>query len=100
MARNEYFDIVEHGWRGGNISLEGKWFAETMNDAVTWGHRMGHGLDYKFYVVRVEPPDEAVADALRNQSLDGIGSTVYVEVEVLNEYARITQRKSIRAKCG
>lgn len=80
--------------------MSNKWFAESFEDAAEWGHKMGHGSDSKFYVVRVEVPDDVADVALRRQNLDNIGNARYLEVDELNRHARITQRSSIRVRCG
>ena len=80
--------------------MSGKWFAESFDDAVEWGQTMGHGSDPKFYVVRVEVPDDVAEAAFKRQNLDNIGNARYLEVDDLNRHALITQRSSIRVRCG
>lgn len=95
MNRAEYYDIVRNGWRGAG-TMEGKWFAETYEDAVEWGQQMGHN-DSKFYVVEVDIPDDVVNKAERSSNLDGIGDAAYFKKGDLNESATIKSRNSVRA---
>ncbi|QIZ46549.1 hypothetical protein DWV07_06410 [Dickeya zeae] len=42
MSTAEYNDLMKDGvWKYGNGSMEGKWFAESYKDAVTWGIKWG-----------------------------------------------------------
>lgn len=43
MTRAEYFDTLENGWRMGGDSggMMAKWFAESYEDAVEFGHKLG-----------------------------------------------------------
>ncbi|MBF7093090.1 type IV secretion protein Rhs [Flavobacterium sp. ALJ2] len=102
MTREEFFDIKNHGWRGGE-NMSGKWFAESYEDAVTWGHKMGHGSDSKFYVVGFEIDDDIAKNAFMPSdydNYDGIGKARYLEADDLN--SKQTPVKSInsqRVKC-
>jgi RHS repeat-associated protein len=74
VSHGEYQDIVETGvFRPGpNGGYEtGKWFAESGEDAATWGDRMeGQG---NFRIVQAEFPDSVAGQFFRNPRLDGIG---------------------------
>lgn len=78
--------------------MEGKWFAENFDDAVNWGKTMGHGADAKFYVVKVEVPDDIANSAFRHTNLDGIGDARYFDVDTLNQHGKIKQVNSVRAR--
>ena len=54
MSRAEFFDIQDVGWRACENGMSGKWFADSFEDAIIFGQRMGHGVDPKFYVVEVD----------------------------------------------
>ena len=99
MCREEFFDIVEFGWRASENGMPGKWFADCYDDAITFGQRIGHGADTKFYVIEVDIPDNIVKKAFRvSDNLDGIGAASYFEVEDLNNNSvKIKSRNSIRA---
>ncbi|WP_275382092.1 hypothetical protein [Xenorhabdus bovienii] len=84
MHLDEYDELIKTGkWAGGNGSMEGKWFAESYKDAVTWGHRMGHGGDFR--VVQIHVPDRVANAAYSVKNLDGIGNARYIEVTDLNK---------------
>ena len=97
VSRSEFFDMKNSGWRPNGGSMEGKWFAENFDDAVTWGKTMGHGTDTKFYVVKVEVPDDIAEAAFKHTNLDGIGNARYIEVDDLNKYGEVKQVNSVRA---
>ena len=97
VSRSEFFDMKNSGWRPNGGSMEGKWFAENFDDAVTWGRTMGHGTDTKFYVVKVEVPDDIAEAAFKHTNLDGIGNARYIEVDDLNKYGEVKQVNSVRA---
>jgi len=58
---------------------------------------MGHGTDTKFYVVKVEVPDDIAGTAFKHTNLDGIGNARYIEVDDLNKYGEVKQVNSVRA---
>ena len=98
MSRAEYYDIKANGWKPGGGSMEGKWFAESYETAHTWGQTMKHGTDAKFYVVKVHVPDNVAEAAFKHANLDGIGDARYLEVDVLNQHATLTEIHAVRAK--
>ncbi|MGE8036300.1 hypothetical protein B1B04_18685 [Lysinibacillus sp. KCTC 33748] len=79
--------------------MSGKWFADSFDDAITFGQRMGHGVDPKFYVVEVDIPDNIVDKAFRASGKhDGIGAAFYFEVADLNHNSvTVKSRNSVRA---
>ena len=99
VSRSEYYDIKDAGWRPSGGSMEGKWFAESYEDAVKWGHTMGHGTDSKFYILKVEVPDDIADSAFKHANLDGIGDARYLDVDTLNQHGKITEVNSTRVKC-
>ena len=62
-------------------SLEGKWFAETKDDADRWGQLLYGAAP--FHVVQVEIPAEVAALMFRLPVLDQIGPARYADGEVL-----------------
>ena len=99
MSREEFFDIQDFGWRASASGMSGKWFADSYEDAIVFGQKMGHGVDTKFYVIEVDIPDYIVGNAFRNPGKhDGIGAASYFEVEDLNQKSvKIKSRNSVRA---
>ncbi len=80
----EYDELMKTGkWASPPSTLEGKWFAESYKDAVTWGEKMGHGGDFR--VVQVNVPDHIADAAYKNPRLDGIGKARFIENAVLND---------------
>ncbi|WP_254606778.1 RHS repeat domain-containing protein, partial [Burkholderia contaminans] len=83
MSLDEYNGLLETGKWTINGNMEGKWFAESYENAVKWGNTMGHG-DGTFRVVQVDVPDEIANKMHKDPHLDGIGSARYAELEDLN----------------
>lgn len=84
----ELDDIATHGFRPGSNSLEGKWFAESADDAKTWGHLLNRG---KGAIVEVRTTKGFLARVSRLDRLDGVGPARYVAPEQLadlNGFAR------------
>lgn len=98
MSRAEYFDILDFGWRASDNGMSGKWFADSFEDAVTFGQKIGHGVDPKFYVLEVDIPDNIVNRAFRaSGNHDGIRAASYFEIEDLNsDSVAIKSRNSVR----
>jgi len=101
MTRNEYFDIKNNGWDG-KENMGSKWFAESYDNAIEWGDKMGHGNDSKFYVVGFEVDDKIASNAYipDTDRYDGIGRARAIDVEDLNKKPTpITSVNSQRKKC-
>ncbi|GAB7263392.1 hypothetical protein DaDZ19_50660 [Dickeya ananatis] len=98
MSTAEYNDLMKDGvWKYGNGSMEGKWFAESYKDAVTWGNKMGHGGD-TFKVVQINMPDDIANRLHADPHLDGIGPARYAELEDLNDpRTKITWTKEVKS---
>ena len=64
--------------------MESKWFANSYDDAVAFGHRFGHGTDTKFYVVGFEIEDEILSGAYKVKKLDAIGDALAIDIDQLN----------------
>ncbi|KAA8993528.1 hypothetical protein FJU30_26645 [Affinibrenneria salicis] len=98
MSIAEYNDLMKDGvWKYGNGSMEGKWFAESYEDAVTWGNKMGHGGD-TFRVVQIDMPDDIASKLHADPHLDGIGPARYAELSDLNDpRTKITWSKEVKA---
>jgi hypothetical protein len=98
MSLSEYGDLMTDGiWKAGQGTMEGKWFAETYEDAVTWGNKMGHGGD-AFRVVQIDVPDNIAANMHADPHLDGIGPARYAQLEDLNNpKTRVTWSKEVSA---
>jgi len=95
MNDDEYSQLMKNGTWKAQGTLEGKWFAESYNDAVIWGQEMGHGGD-KFKVVQVNVPDEIANRMHRTSRLDAIGPARYAQLEDLNDpRVKITWSKDI-----
>ncbi|MEM6878004.1 MAG: hypothetical protein AAF544_05575, partial [Bacteroidota bacterium] len=71
----------------GTNSLEGKWFAETFENALSWGNLLYDGRN--FLICSIELSDSVYSGLFRLTNLDGIGPAVYAEITDL-QYATIT----------
>ena len=82
VSPEELADIgVVNGFRPIPRSLQGKWFAEAVADADTWGQRL-FGQD-PFHVVQVDIPNDVADLMFRLPWLDRIGPARYAEGDVL-----------------
>ncbi len=73
VSAAEHSDVVASGAMkaGENSFATGKWFAESADDAMTWGRRMdGEG---QFRVLQVTFPRSVADQFMRYERLDGIG---------------------------
>jgi hypothetical protein len=64
-------------------SLEGKFFAESPEDAVQWGEMLEGASHYR--IVEVDLPISVVNSLLRWEKLDGIGPARYGELHQLHD---------------
>ncbi|SCZ71171.1 RHS repeat-associated core domain-containing protein, partial [Photorhabdus luminescens] len=97
MNLSEYNQLVETGkWAAGQGTMEGKWFAESYKNAVTWGNKMGHGGS-TFQVVQINVPDDIAGKMHVDLHLDGIGPARYAQVEQLNDpRVKVTWSKNVK----
>lgn len=99
MSLDEFSGLMKEGWKAGQGTMEGKWFAESYKDAVTWGNKMGHGGE-TFKVVQIDIPDH-IADSMHiDPHLDGIGPARYADVTDLNNHSKVSWSKDVKAKSG
>lgn len=79
--------------------MESKWFANSYDDAVAFEHRLGYGIDTKFYVVGFEIDDEILSGAYKVKNLDAIGDVLSIDVGQLNNsIPTVTSINSQRVK--
>ena len=64
----------------GPNSLQGKWFAETPENARQWGQRLYQDV---FHVIQVDIPEDVADQMFRLSALDQIGPARYAEDDVL-----------------
>jgi len=64
-------------------SLEGKFFAESAEDAVQWGEMLEGASNYR--IVEVDLPARVAQSLLRWEKLDGIGPARYGELHQLQD---------------
>jgi hypothetical protein len=79
VGLDEAEDIANSGVLRGTLkSTDGKWLAETVEDAAEWGRRVEWGLDGRpFEVIPVRVPKHVAEGLFRDPMLDGIGSARY-----------------------
>jgi hypothetical protein len=65
-------------------SMQGKWFAETPDNAASWGQSFSRMLGGTFHLVQVDIPQDVAAKMFRVSSLDQIGPARYAEGDVLD----------------
>jgi len=79
MSQAEYENLTESGtFQSIPEAMEGKWFAESFEDAVTWGKMLGHKGD--FWVVEIDLAENMATDLFQLDYLDGIGPARYSEL--------------------
>lgn len=94
VGLNEAADIERHsGFRPhpSGLSLEVKWFAMSLADAVAFGRLMQRKLPHPrpFVVAAVELPPATLPSLHYTPSLDGIGPAYAVRADQLPELNRI-----------
>ncbi len=97
MSLDEFASLEKEGWKAGKGTMEGKWFAESYKDAVTWGNKMGHGGD-TFKIVQINIPDNIANKMHMDSHLDGIGPARYADVVDLNNHSKVTWSQEITTK--
>ena len=79
--------------------MESIWFANSYDDAVAFEHRLGYGIDTKFYVVGFEIDDEILSGAYKVKNLDAIGDVLAIDAGQLNNsIPTVTSINSQRVK--
>lgn len=82
VSEEEFADIQAHrAMRNTAGSLEGKWLAESVSDALRWGELL-YGLS-PFRVIAVEVDQDLANHFFRLKKLDNIGSARFAEIESL-----------------
>ena len=82
VSTAELFDLINSGkFQAASNSLEGKFFAVTLEDAEQWG-RWFYG-DTTFHIVSAELPRKDIEKLLVWPHLDGVGPAVYAELSDL-----------------
>lgn len=99
MSLDEFSSLMKEGWKAGQGTMEGKWFAESYKDAVTWGNKMGHGGD-TFKIVQIDIPDHIANSMHIDPHLDGIGPARYADVTDLNNHSKVSWSKEVKATSG
>jgi hypothetical protein len=64
-------------------SVSGKYFAETIPNAIEWGNRMMGQGNYR--IIQVEFPDVVADGFIRWQRLDGIGPARFATMDQLSK---------------
>jgi hypothetical protein len=78
----ELQDILTSGvLRPGPPSFQGKWLAETIENAAEWGRGLYSGT--QFHLIEVEIEDALVATLFRLTNLDGIGPARFADISDL-----------------
>ena len=87
VSEAELSDILNYGrFRPcpSGCSMEGKWFAEELENALEWGKRFYPSN--KFHVVVATVSLEVVATMYpREENLDGIGKAIWADEEILDQ---------------
>lgn len=90
VSTQELADVVSTGvLRPAPPSNQGKWFAESAQDAETWGRRLH--LPAPFHVLEVEVPDVAADQWYRIPFLDRIGPARYAEIGELASISTVRE---------
>ena len=81
MAQAEWDDLsASNTFRSIPSSIQGKWFATTLGDALVWGQSFPFAIARSTHVVAIEIDDQLVFTAFHIERLDGIGKAYYFEV--------------------
>lgn len=91
VSEREYQQLIETSLLEiTSQSVEGKYFAETWQDARQWGDLLFGAGQYR--VIAVELPDDLCAQFHRWERLDRIGPARYAEIEQLR-HVRVSIRE-------
>jgi hypothetical protein len=83
VSEAEFQDLTQNGaFQSGPSSLEGKWFAESADDAAKWGDALQGPGNYR--IIEVEFSAEVAEQLFRVQRLDNIGPACYSELHELD----------------
>lgn len=83
MSKTEADQLKATGkFQAGVNSLEGKWFATTVDDAKTWDKLMNSNI--KSEISKVNVPTDIAKTLQVNPSLDGVGPGVYALPDQIN----------------
>ena len=84
VSQAEFEQLMSTGrFEAGPNALEGKFFAESVQDAATWGEALeGPG---RYRIVEVELPTDVANNFMRWAGLDGIGPARYGEFNQLQD---------------
>jgi hypothetical protein len=86
VSEAEFQDLIQNGaFHSGPSSLEGKWLAESADDAGKWGDLLQGPGNYR--IIEVELSDEAAEQFFRVEKLDNIGPARYGELDQLRNAA-------------
>ena len=86
VSEAEFQDLTQNRvFQSGPSSLEGKWFAESADDAVEWGDLLQGPGNYR--IIEVELSNEAAKQFFRVEKLDNIGPARYGELDQLHNTA-------------
>jgi hypothetical protein len=84
VSEGEYQQLMHTGkFAAIPSALEGKFFAESAEDAAQWGERLEGAGNYR--IVEVEFSTSAAENLLRWEKLDGIGPARYGELHQLQD---------------
>ena len=95
ISENEFQGLLQNSiFQKSKNTLGGKWFAESLGNAISWGKLMGH-ID--FWVVEIELPEHMAIKLFSIDFLDGIGPAKYAELKELKEAVIIEFHKVKKA---
>lgn len=81
ISFGEYALLKRGRFLTGPNSMGGKWFAESLDDAYSWGRLMV--FDPGFIIVEIEISAEVADNLFRIEWLDNIGPARYAEIPQL-----------------
>jgi hypothetical protein len=85
MSRQEWADMQASGkFRPGPPSFQGKWFAESLADAIAWGKLLHPIAATGFLVIEIDLPQTVADQFFRLPLLDGIGPARFADVTELD----------------
>lgn len=86
VSEAEFQDLIQNdAFHSVPSSLEGKWFAESTDDAVKWGDLLQGPGNYR--IIEVELSNEVAKQFFRVEKLDNIGPARYGELHQLRNVA-------------
>ncbi|WP_027708948.1 RHS repeat domain-containing protein [Zooshikella ganghwensis] len=97
VSKDELIDISKNGFQMGTNSMGNKWFAESAEDAASWGKKFFAWDKEPVWTLKVTLPNSTASKFMRTPRLDNIGPARSADAELLKE---LNENSSIKVLMG